>query len=55
MFKHFINLQWKSFFRSASFKTEIWFKILMAFGMAKKAISCILLLFSWALVLALIL
>jgi len=32
MFKHFINLQWKSFFRSASFKTEIWFKILMAFG-----------------------
>ena len=32
MFKHFISLQWKSFFRSASFKTEIWFKILMAFG-----------------------
>jgi len=32
MFKHFINLQWKSFFRSASFKTEIWFKILMALG-----------------------
>ncbi len=32
MFKHFINLQWKSFFRSASFKTEIWFKILMVFG-----------------------
>ena len=32
MFKHFIGLQWKSFFRSASFKTEIWFKILMAFG-----------------------
>ncbi|WP_394974381.1 DUF5687 family protein [uncultured Croceitalea sp.] len=32
MFKHFINLQWKSFFRSASFRTEIWFKILMALG-----------------------
>ena len=32
MFKHFIGLQWKSFFRSASFKTEIWFKILMALG-----------------------
>ena len=32
MFKHFISLQWKSFFRSASFKTEIWFKILMIFG-----------------------
>ena len=32
MLKHFIGLQWKSFFRSASFKTEIWFKILMALG-----------------------
>jgi len=32
MFKHFIGLQWKSFFRSATFKTEIWFKILMALG-----------------------
>lgn len=32
MFRHFIGLQWKSFFRSASFKTEIWFKILMALG-----------------------
>lgn len=32
MFKHFIGLQWKSFYRSASFKTEIWFKILMALG-----------------------
>ena len=32
MFKHFINLQWKSFFRSASFKTNIGFKILMIFG-----------------------
>lgn len=32
MFRHFINLQWKSFFRSASFKTNIAFKILMIFG-----------------------
>ena len=32
MIKHFIGLQWKSFFRSATFKTEIWFKILMALG-----------------------
>lgn len=32
MFRHFINLQWKSFFRSASFKTNIGFKILMIFG-----------------------
>lgn len=32
MFNYFIGLQWKSFFRSASFKTEIWFKILMALG-----------------------
>lgn len=32
MFKHFFNLQWKSFFRSASFRTEIWFKILMGLG-----------------------
>ncbi|NJB71522.1 hypothetical protein GGR42_001984 [Saonia flava] len=32
MFKHFLNLQWKSFFRASSFKTEIWFKILMIFG-----------------------
>ncbi|RUA17829.1 MAG: hypothetical protein DSY83_03430 [Flavobacteriia bacterium] len=32
MFKHFMGLQWKSFYRSASFKTEIWFKILMALG-----------------------
>lgn len=32
MFRHFIRLQWKSFVRSASFKTEIWFKILMALG-----------------------
>lgn len=32
MFKHFINLQWKSFFRSASFKTNLAIKILMGFG-----------------------
>ncbi len=32
MFKHFVRLQWKSFFRSASFKTNIGFKILMIFG-----------------------
>ena len=32
MLRHFAALQWKSFYRSASFKTEIWFKILMAFG-----------------------
>ena len=32
MFKHFISLQWKSFFRSASFKTNLGFKILMVFG-----------------------
>lgn len=32
MYRHFISLQWKSFVRSASFKTEIWFKILMALG-----------------------
>lgn len=32
MLKHFISLHWKSFFRKASFKTEIWFKILMGFG-----------------------
>lgn len=28
MLKHFINLQWKSFVRSASFKTELWIRIL---------------------------
>ena len=32
MIGHFIRLQWKSFVRSASFKTEIWFKILMGLG-----------------------
>lgn len=31
MFKHFINLQWKSFYRSASFKTNVAFKIFMGF------------------------
>ena len=32
MLKHFISLQWKSFFRSASFKTNLALKILMGFG-----------------------
>lgn len=32
MLKLFISLQWKSFFRSASFKTNLAFKILMFFG-----------------------
>tara|TARA_R110000796_G_scaffold37722_1_gene94989 strand:- start:25481 stop:26953 length:1473 start_codon:yes stop_codon:yes gene_type:complete len=32
MFKHFIKLQWKSFFRSASLKSNIAIKILMAFA-----------------------
>lgn len=32
MFKHFINLEWKSFKRSASFQTNIAIKILMALG-----------------------
>ena len=31
MLKHFITLQWKSFFRAASFKTNVAFKILMGF------------------------
>src|SRR5690606_26144195 len=31
MFKHFINLQWKSLYRSASFKTNVAFKIFMGF------------------------
>ncbi len=30
MFKHFINLEWKSFFRSASFGTNLVLKIVMA-------------------------
>jgi len=32
MFKYFISLEWKSFFRSASFKTNLALKILMVFG-----------------------
>ncbi len=32
MIKHFINLEWKSFFRAASFQTNLAFKILMGFG-----------------------
>lgn len=32
MIRLFLTLQWKAFFRSASFKTEIWFRILMGLG-----------------------
>ena len=32
MFKHFINLEWKSFFRSASFKANLVLKIFMVLG-----------------------
>lgn len=32
MVKQFINLEWKAFFRSASFKTNLVLKILMVFG-----------------------
>ncbi len=32
MIKHFINLQWKSFFRAASLKSNIAIKILMIFA-----------------------
>lgn len=32
MIKHFLTLEWKAFFRSASFKTNLVFKILMALG-----------------------
>ena len=32
MIKHFISLEWKSFFRSASFKVNLALKILMIFG-----------------------
>jgi len=32
MFKRLFDLQWKSFFRSASFQTEIWIKIFMGLG-----------------------
>lgn len=38
MFKHFINLQWKSFFRSASLKSSIAIKILMIFAAIYMAI-----------------
>ncbi|MGB5982630.1 MAG: DUF5687 family protein [Nonlabens sp.] len=31
MFKHFINLEWKSFFRSAAFKQNLFFKIFIGF------------------------
>ena len=31
MFKHFISLEWKSFFRSASFTTNLALKIIMGF------------------------
>ena len=31
MFKHFIKLEWKSFFRSASFATNLALKIVMGF------------------------
>ncbi len=32
MFKHFFTLEWKSFIRSASFKANLFLKILMVFG-----------------------
>ena len=32
MFKHFINLEWKSFFRSASFGTNVVLKVFMVLG-----------------------
>lgn len=32
MFKKFLTLEWKSFFRSASFKTNVALKVLMIFG-----------------------
>ena len=32
MIKHFLNLEWKAFFRSASFQTNLALKILMVFG-----------------------
>lgn len=31
MFKHFITLQWKSFWRSASLSTNLWMKVFMGF------------------------
>lgn len=32
MFKHFINLEWKSFYRSAAFKANLFMKIMMGIG-----------------------
>ena len=32
MFKHFISLNWKAFFRAASFKSNILIKVFMFFG-----------------------
>ncbi len=32
MFKHFVNLQWKSFYRAAAFKTNLAIRILMILG-----------------------
>ena len=32
MIKHFINLEWKAFFRSASLKMNLFFKILLGFS-----------------------
>jgi hypothetical protein len=32
MIRHFLNLEWKSFIRSASFKTNMFFKIMLVFG-----------------------
>jgi len=32
MLKHFLTLEWKSFFRSASFKANLAIKIFMIFG-----------------------
>ncbi len=32
MIKQFLSLEWKAFFRSASFKMNLFFKILLGFG-----------------------
>lgn len=32
MFKYFVSLEWKAFTRSASFRTNLFMKILMGFG-----------------------
>jgi len=32
MIRHFLNLEWKAFFRSASFKTNLFFKIILVFS-----------------------